>query len=89
MKDIDLFTVKLITPNSSKEYDDIYIATVETTDGQMGFMANHVNFLTNLTNSTVKIVNKNSSETKVKIAGGIAEFSCNKLFIITDEFSKD
>lgn len=83
----DLFTVRFITHNNFNEYDSIYMAIVETTDGQIGFMANHINLLSNLVECTIKLINKNNIERKVKISCGIADFSSNTLSIIVDSYS--
>ncbi len=75
--------IKVITHETIVYEDDIDELYVETTDGRMGILKNHVPVICALEYGVAKVV-KNKEAQCLTTMGGILQFSNNQATILTD-----
>ena len=85
VQEIEQLSVEIVSPNGYIYSDECAMAVVPSTEGDMGFMANHETILTSLHQGKISIYNQNKNIIKqFEIAGGFAKMMGNKLLILVD-----
>jgi len=79
------FDLIILTPTEKKEIKDIEFFRGEDESGSFGILANHIEFLTILTES-IAIVKKDQKEFYFAFNKGVFRFAKNSLTISTREF---
>ena len=79
----DKIHLKVITHEKIVYENDIDELYVQTTDGSMGILKNHVPVIATLGVGVTKVVNDKASECIVTV-GGILQFANNQATILTD-----
>ena len=81
--------IKIATLQGLFIEQEIYMALIPTTDGEVGIMAEHAPFIFKLDNGIVQLF---ESETRIKekifILGGFAQMHENKIDILTNKILK-
>ncbi len=77
------FNLKVISPDKEFFHDDVEMAVVKTIEGDVGLMADHVNYVSPLDIGVIKI-KKDGKFKEAALAGGFIKFFNNKATIITE-----
>ena len=77
--------VEIISPEGYLFRNSCYLITVPASRGEIGFMADHEAFLSNLQKGQIVIFDdKNNILKEYSIESGVAEISYNRLLILVD-----
>lgn len=77
--------ISVVTPRGIVfERDEVKMAIVNTISGSIGIMANHQPIISALKIDEVKVINKDDSVEHIAVNSGFAEFSNNKLTIVSE-----
>ena len=81
----EIFSIKLVTPSKIFLEANASIVTVPATEGDIGFLANHVSYISSVRPGFISIYLENGGEQKIYITEGFVQFSANNLLIIAVE----
>ena len=81
----EIFSIKLVTPSKVFLEANASLATVPATEGDIGFLANHVNFISSMRPGFISINLESGDEKVIYITEGFAQFNDNSLLIIAVE----
>ena len=81
----EIFSIKLVTPSKVFLEANASLATVPATEGDIGFLANHVNFISSIRPGFISINLESGDEKVIYISEGFAQFNDNSLLIIAVE----
>ncbi|MDA9591572.1 F0F1 ATP synthase subunit epsilon [Pelagibacteraceae bacterium] len=81
----EIFSIKLVTPSKVFLEANASLATVPATEGDIGFLANHVNFISSIRPGFISINLESGDEKVIYITEGFAQFNDNSLLIIAVE----
>jgi F-type H+-transporting ATPase subunit epsilon len=81
----EIFSIKLVTPSKVFLEANATLATVPATEGDIGFLANHVNFISSIRPGFISINLESGDEKVIYITEGFAQFNDNSLLIIAVE----
>jgi F-type H+-transporting ATPase subunit epsilon len=84
----ETFSIKLVTPSKVFLETSASLVTVPATEGDMGFLANHVSFISAVKPGFISIVFENGDEKSVYINEGFVQFIDNNLLIIAVELTE-
>ena len=78
----DTFSIKLVTPSKIFLEANASLVTVPATEGDIGFLANHVCFISSIRPGFISINTDDGNEKQIYITDGFVQFSENNLLII-------
>ena len=81
----DTFSIKLVTPSKIFLEANASLVTVPATEGDIGFLANHVSFISSIRPEFISINTDDGNEKQIYITDGFVQFSENNLLIIAVE----
>jgi F-type H+-transporting ATPase subunit epsilon len=81
----EIFSIKLVTPSKIFLEANASRVTVPATEGDIGFLANHVSYISSVRPGFISINLENGGEQKIYITEGFAQFNANNLLIIAVE----
>ena len=81
----EIFSIKLVTPSKIFLEANASIVTVPATEGDIGFLANHVSYISSVRPGFISIYLENGGEQKIYITEGFVQFNANNLLIIAVE----
>lgn len=81
----EIFSIKLVTPSKVFLEANASLVTVPATEGDIGFLANHVNFISSIRPGFISINFESGDEKVIYISEGFAQFNDNSLLIIAVE----
>ena len=81
----EIFSIKLVTPSKIFLEANASRVTVPATEGDIGFLANHVSYISSVRPGFISINLENGGEQKIYITEGFVQFSANNLLIIAVE----
>jgi F-type H+-transporting ATPase subunit epsilon len=81
----EIFSIKLVTPSKVFLEANASLVTVPATEGDIGFLANHVNFISSIRPGFISIDLESGDEKVIYISEGFAQFNDNSLLIIAVE----
>ena len=81
----ELFSIKLVTPSKVFLEANASLVTVPATEGDIGFLANHVNFISSIRPGFIFVNFESGDEKVIYISEGFAQFNDNSLLIIAVE----
>ena len=81
----DTFSIKLVTPSKIFLDANASLVTVPATEGDIGFLANHVSFISSIRPGFISINTEDGNEKQIYITDGFVQFSENNLLIIAVE----
>ena len=81
----EIFSIKLVTPSKVFLEANASLVTVPATEGDIGFLANHVNFIFSIRPGFISINFESGDEKVIYISEGFAQFNDNSLLIIAVE----
>jgi len=81
----EIFSIKLVTPSKIFLEANASLVTVPATEGDIGFLANHVSYISSVRPGFISINLENGGEQKIYITEGFAQFNTNNLLIIAVE----
>ena len=81
----EIFSIKLVTPSKIFLEANASIVTVPATEGDIGFLANHVSYISSVRPGFITINLENGGEQKIYITEGFVQFNANNLLIIAVE----
>lgn len=81
----DTFSIKLVTPSKIFLEANASLVTVPATEGDIGFLANHVSFISSIRPGLISINTEDGNEKQIYITDGFVQFSENNLLIIAVE----
>ena len=81
----EIFSIKLVTPSKVFLEANASLVTVPATEGDIGFLANHVNFISSIRPGFISINLESGDEKVIYISEGFAQFNDNSLLIIAVE----
>lgn len=80
-----MFKVEVYTGSGLAHSENAYEVVVPGVDGEIGFLAEHCEYVGNLGSGVLKIFSAESKLSKeVVVSGGFARFSNNTLQVVTD-----
>ena len=82
----EIFSIKLVTPSKVFLEANASLVTVPATEGDIGFLANHVNFISSIRPGFISVNLESGDEKVIYISEGFAQFNDNSLLIIAVEF---
>jgi F-type H+-transporting ATPase subunit epsilon len=81
----EIFSIKLVTPSKIFLEANASLVTVPATEGDIGFLANHVSYISSVRPGFISINLENGGEQKIYITEGFVQFNANNLLIIAVE----
>ena len=81
----EIFSIKLVTPSKVFLEANVSLVTVPATEGDIGFLANHVNFISSIRPGFISVNLESGDEKVIYISEGFAQFNDNSLLIIAVE----
>tara|TARA_B110000902_G_scaffold233638_1_gene277586 strand:- start:949 stop:1332 length:384 start_codon:yes stop_codon:yes gene_type:complete len=81
----EIFSIKLVTPSKVFLEANASLVTVPATEGDIGFLANHVNFISSIRPGFISVNLESGDEQVIYISEGFAQFNDNSLLIIAVE----
>ena len=81
----EIFSIKLVTPSKVFLEANASLVTVPATEGDIGFLANHVNFISSIRPGFISVNLESGDEKVIYISEGFAQFNDNSLLIIAVE----
>ncbi|MBL6840887.1 MAG: F0F1 ATP synthase subunit epsilon [Pelagibacterales bacterium] len=81
----EIFSIKLVTPSKVFLEANASLVTVPATEGDIGFLANHVNFISSIRPGFISVNLESGDEKVIYISEGFAQFNDNNLLIIAVE----
>ena len=81
----EIFSIKLVTPSKIFLEANASLVTVPATEGDIGFLANHVSYISSVRPGFISINLESGDEKVIYISEGFAQFNDNSLLIIAVE----
>ena len=81
----EIFSIKLVTPSKVFLEANASLVTVPATEGDIGFLANHVTFISSIRPGFISVNLESGDEKVIYISEGFAQFNDNSLLIIAVE----
>ncbi len=81
----EIFSIKLVTPSKVFLEANASLITVPAAEGDIGFLANHVNFISSIRPGFISVNLESGDEKVIYISEGFAQFNDNNLLIIAVE----
>ena len=81
----EIFSIKLVTPSNVFLEANASLVTVPATEGDIGFLANHVSFISSIRPGFISMKLDNGEDKEVYISEGFVQFSENNLLVIAVE----
>jgi len=81
----EIFSIRLVTPSKVFLEANASLVTVPATEGDIGFLANHVNFISSIRPGFISVNLESGDEKVIYITEGFAQFNDNSLLIIAVE----
>ncbi len=81
----EIFSIKIVTPSKVFLEANASLVTVPATEGDIGFLANHVNFISSIRPGFISVNLESGDEKVIYISEGFAQFNDNNLLIIAVE----
>ena len=80
------FKLEILTPSGQSFSGDVTGIYLRTTDGAVGILAGHTDFLAGVTECTVKLIDADEKEQYAYCGGGFFRVSEGEATLIADEF---
>ena len=84
----EIFSIKLVTPSNVFLEDNAQLVTVPATEGDIGFLANHVSIISSVRPGFISIKLENGEDLQIYVTEGFIQFSDNSLLVIALELIK-
>jgi len=84
----EIFSIKLVTPSNVFLEDNAQLVTVPATEGDIGFLANHVSIISSVRPGFISIKLENGEDLQIYVTEGFIQFSENSLLVIAVELIK-
>ena len=81
----DLFNYSVVTPEQTYLDGEASMVVVPGIEGDIGFLANHVSFISSIRPGFISIKLENGDDKEVYISEGFVQFSENNLLVIAVE----
>ena len=83
------FSYKLVTPEKIYLEGNAEIITVPGVEGDIGFLAQHTNFITSIRPGIIKVTKDDSATIKFYVDGGFVKFSDNEMLVVAEEVADE
>mgnify|MGYP001239659944 FL=1 len=81
----DYFSFKLVTPEKVYLEGQAEQITVPGVEGDIGFLAQHTNFITSIRPGIIKVVKDDNTNVQFYVDGGFVKFTDNELLLVAEE----
>jgi len=85
----DYFSFKLVTPEKIYLEGQAEQITVPGVEGDIGFLAQHTNFITSIRPGIIKVVKDDNSNVQLYVDGGFVKFTDNELLLVAEEVADE
>ncbi len=85
----DYFSFKLVTPEKIYLEGQAEQITVPGVEGDIGFLAQHTNFITSIRPGIIKVVKDDNSNVQFYVDGGFVKFTDNELLLVAEEVADE
>ena len=85
----DYFSFKLVTPEKIYLEGQAEQITVPGVEGDIGFLAQHTNFITSIRPGIIKVVKDDNSNVQFYVDGGSVKFTDNELLLVAEEVADE
>jgi F-type H+-transporting ATPase subunit epsilon len=79
------FSYKLVTPEVIYLEGKAELITVPGIEGDIGFLAQHTNFITSIRPGMIKVTKDDNTNIQCYVDGGFVKFSENELLLVAEE----
>ena len=83
------FSFKLVTPEKIYLEGQAEQITVPGVEGDIGFLAQHTNFITSIRPGIIKVVKDDNSNVQFYVDGGFVKFTDNELLLVAEEVADE
>ena len=81
----DYFSFKLVTPEKIYLEGQAEQITVPGVEGDIGFLAQHTNFITSIRPGIIKVIKDDNTNVQFYVDGGFVKFTDNELLLVAEE----
>ena len=85
----DYFSFKLVTPEKVYLEGQAEQITVPGVEGDIGFLAQHTNFITSIRPGIIKVVKDDNTNVQFYVDGGFVKFTDNELLLVAEEVADE
>ena len=85
----DFFSFKLVTPEKVYLEGQAEQITVPGVEGDIGFLAQHTNFITSIRPGIIKVVKDDNTNVQFYVDGGFVKFTDNELLLVAEEVADE
>ena len=85
----DYFSFKLVTPEKIYLEGQAEQITVPGVEGDIGFLAQHTNFITSIRAGIIKVIKDDNSNVQFYVDGGFVKFTDNELLLVAEEVADE
>ena len=85
----DYFSFKLVTPEKIYLEGQAEQITVPGVEGDIGFLAQHTNFITSIRPGIIKVVKDDNTNVQFYVDGGFVKFTDNELLLVAEEVADE
>ena len=85
----DYFSFKLVTPEKIYLEGQAEQITVPGVEGDIGFLAQHTNFITSIRPGIIKVIKDDNSNVQFYVDGGFVKFTDNELLLVAEEVADE
>ena len=85
----EYFSFKLVTPEKIYLEGQAELITVPGVEGDIGFLAQHTNFITSIRPGIIKVIRDDNTNVQFYVDGGFVKFSDNELMSNASDTEKN
>ena len=85
----EYFSFKLVTPEKIYLEGQAELITVPGVEGDIGFLAQHTNFITSIRPGIIKVIRDDNTNVQFYVDGGFVKFSDNELLLVAEEVADE
>ena len=85
----EYFSFKLVTPEKIYLEGQAELITVPGAEGDIGFLAQHTNFITSIRPGIIKVIRDDNTNVQFYVDGGFVKFSDNELLLVAEEVADE
>jgi len=85
----EYFSFKLVTPEKIYLEGQAELITVPGVEGDIGFLAQHTNFITSIRPGIIKVIKDDNANVQFYVDGGFVKFSNNELLLVAEEVADE
>ena len=85
----DYFSFKLVTPEKIYLEGQAEQITVPGVEGDIGFLAQHTNFITSIRPGIIKVIKDDNTNVQFYVDGGFVKFTDNELLLVAEEVADE